>query len=412
VFEDYEDPKVRAKTVERLGSGGRTTLLGPGALLETGALARRLGMGRALVVTDRHLVDGEALRTLRQRLEAEGIRTAVTTDVTSPPLESDIQAGVRVCLGTACDGIVTLGGGSVHDVGKAVAVLAAQGGSVHEYAEDALGARRRRVERKLPHIAVSTTAGTGAEISSFAFVTETAGHAHAVLHDPRLVPDATVIDPLTHTTMPGEVTAATGMNALSSAVEAFLSLAHTVQSDEAALEAMRAIRDSLPKAYEDGRDLDARGAMAKAAYQAGVAFDEAGLGIVDSISLVLSSVYSLPHSLANAIVLPYAMAYDAGSEDRMRQIAEALGKKPGRDPAEAAIDAVKRLRERVGITQDLGGLGLDEDIVYLCADRILHHPFMRRNPRVVDRDGLVGILLDALGEQRIEVSKGRIEGRP
>lgn len=402
------DDDLQGSAVERL-PGDQHVLLGPGAVEHVGEVARSLGIGHAFVVSDPHLEPSGAMARLLAHLRDAGMQATVAVQASGPPREEEVDDAVDWFRTEHCDGVVSLGGGSVQDIGKCVSLLARQEGRLHEFASHAEGlAGRRPVHDKVPHVAVSTTAGTGAETSSIAFIAETRGHGHAVLDDPRLVPEALIIDPVLHTTMPRPVTAATGLNALAHAVEAYLSRAHTKRSDEAALGAIGRIGHWLPRAYDHGDDLEARLGMARAAYDAGRAFDEAGLGLIDSISLVLGSTFSVPHSLANAIVLPHVMAHDAvAARDRLEDVAIALGHTPraGHGP-EAAIDAVERLRARVGIRKNLREFGFDEDVVYLCAQRVLDHPYTKRSPEPLDRDAVAQVLLDA-----VELREARLDPR-
>lgn len=401
MFEAYADEAAR--DVQSLSSDLQMTRFGVGALHEIGDVAQRLGITRALVIADPHLVHQEAFHVLQSHLEGAGIACVVSDQVTPTPLYSDVHTAVEAAEG--CDGVVSFGGGSASDIGKVAALLGKNGGSIHAYAHEEADA-----DSTWPHIAVPTTAGTGAESSSYAFLLEEHGHEHTILHHPILMPAAAVVDPLVHVTMSPRLTATTGMNALSHAVEAYVSRAHTDASDEAALEAIRLVHDHLPKAVADGGDLDARTGMARASYQAGRAFNLAGLGIVDSISLVLSSLFNIGHSAANAIVLPHLLAYDAYAvEDRLRDVAKALGRDPAgmdrREVAEAAIEAVAELKERIGVTQTLADRGISWDDLYLCSHAILRHPFIARNPRPLDERGLQEILLDSMESHRVTIDE-------
>lgn len=402
MFDEYEDPERRHETVRTLESTSQVTRLGAGALHEIGASARQQGITKALLVTDAHLGHSEAAHVIERRLADHGIGMELCVCVTPTPLVHDVDEAVERLGKAGCDGVVSLGGGSAHDVGKGVALLGRNGGTIHEYAHE-----QKTADATLPHIAVSTTAGTGAEMSSYAFFVEEHGHEHTILWHDILVPEVAIIDPVTHVSMPQHVTAATGINALSDAIEAYVSRSHTDASDEAALEAIRLIGENLPTAYHDGHDLEARTRMAEAAYKAGTAFNAAGLGIVDSISLVVSSLFNIGHSTANAIVLPHVMAYDAFSvEGRMGDIAKALGKDPGtgrQAMAQAAVEAVEDLKQEVGLTENLADRGMTWDDLYLCAHAILRHPFIKRNPRDLDEEGLTKILLDSMETRRIVV---------
>lgn len=402
MFEEYADPDARRRTVTTLASPDQVTRFGAGALYEVGELAVHQGIHRAFVIADPGLFGSPAHRLIEARLAAARVPAVSAACVTPTPLYSDVEEGVRLLHANRCDGVITLGGGSAHDVGKGVALLGKNGGSLHEWAHGT-----RVAESVLPHIAVVTTAGTGAEASSYAFLLEEHGHEHTILHHAVLTPKVAILDPLTHVTMPPRVTASSGLNALSDAVEAYVSRSHSPESDEQAMEAIRLIHAWLPKAYRNGADLEARTHMARAAYLAGAAFNRAGLGIVDSISLVVTSLFNVGHSEANAIVLPHLMAYDAFAvEGRMADIARAFGRDPPADKrgaAQTAVEAVADLKAEVGLTATLADRGMTWDDLYLCAHTILHHPFIKRNPRPLDEEGLTKILLDSMESRRIVV---------
>lgn len=410
MFEAYADPQARR--IEGLGSNEQVTRFGPGAIHEVGAQARRHGIRRALLVTDRTFFQGEAANVIEKSLDAEGVTMTAVASATPTPIESDTGRAAGKLRDAGCDGVISLGGGSVQDVGKCVALLGGSSGTLHGF-----GHGQDEVSDVLPHIAVPTTAGTGAERSAYAFITEEHGHEHLVIHHPLLVPRAAIIDPVLHTTMPPRLTAATGLNALSAAIEAHLSPQATEDSDEDALAAIRLIAEHLPRAYRDGDDLEARTGMARAAYVAGSAFEHAGLGLVDSISLVLSSIFNVGHSAANAIVLPHVMAYDSfAAPRRLDAIAQAMGQEPEQGTKRAsaamvpathpAVAAVQALKAELGMTETLRDRGIGWDDLYLIAGSILRHPFSRRNPRDLDEAGVVEILTDAMTKQDLPVPTG------
>lgn len=382
-------------TVRSLDLDRQTARLGVGALQEVGALAAANGIHHALLVTDDGLARTPWLEAVRHDLRKAGVDVTEYRGVSSPPVLQNVTGAVAA-MGTAgCDGVVSLGGGSVHDVAKAAALLARSDATLHQLAHG-----EAEPGGKAPHVAVSTTAGTGAERSAYAFITDEHGREHTVLHHPSLVPEAAVIDPRTHATLPARATATTGLNALAHAVEAYLSTAHTDASDARALVAVQGIRIHLPRAVEHGDDLDARAAVAEAAYHAAEAFDEAGLGLVDSISLVLTALFDVDHGTANALLLPHVLAYDAdGLGDRAGALCDALGVEPPEDAGaagRACVDAVRALEAHVGVGGDLHDLGVSWDDLYLLRHAVLHHPFTARNPRPLDEAGLAEIFAGAV----------------
>lgn len=404
VFERYADPEARHGEVETL-SEEPFVRIGCGALHEVGIIAERLGLHKVLLVCDPHFESSPAADLVETKLYEHNVASHRIASVTPTPRYADVAAAVEALTANGCDGVLSLGGGSTIDVGKATTLLGKHGGTIREYAHE-----ETVVDSALPHIAVPTTAGTGAESSGYAFLLEDHGHEHTILHHDILKPVAVVIDPLVHVGMPSHVTATTGLNALCDAIEAYVSRSHTDEADSLALQAMHLIAENLPKAYADPEDLDARKGMARAAYLAGIAFEQAGLGIVDSIGLVLSEMFNIGQSAANAILLPHVMAYDAFSVgERMADVAQAMGKDveglDARGAAQTAIEAVQDLKETVGLTETLADRGLSWDDLYLCASQILNHPFIKRNPRPLDEEGLTRILLDSMETQAIIVDE-------
>ncbi len=376
--------------VRSLDSDRQVTRFGVRALEETGELAAQQGIRHALVVTDEGMARTPWLAAVEASLRNAGVDATTFRGVTPTPLLGDVEAAVAAFREARCDGVVSLGGGSTHDVAKAAALLARNEGTLHDYAHE-----NRMPDGKAPHIAVNATAGTGAERSGYAFITQEHGHEHTILHGDLLVPEVAVLDPRVHATMPARLTAATGLNALSHAVEAYLSTAHTEASDAKALAAVAAIREHLPRAVADGDDLAVRAAMAEAAYHAAEAFDAAGLGLVDSISLVVSGLFNVGHSTANALLLPHVLRHDGlALEGRLGPLCAALGASGG--SVDGCVQAVLDLEAAVGIHETLADRGLTRDDLYLVAHSILRHPFNARNPVPLDEAGLAQVFLDAV----------------
>ncbi len=379
--ERYEEA-ARLDQIRTMESGEQITRLGPGATGRLGEVAEALAVRRVLLVTDPRLMATDGARFCETVLRRANVLTIPFVHVSSTPLASQGEAAAEAAWDNRCDGVVSLGGGSAIDIGKAAAFLA-QGQTVQQHAHgDAKG-------RDLPHIAIPTTAGTGAESSCYAFFLQERGHEHTVLEGPTLVPDAAILDPLLHTSMPAGLTASTGANALADALEALVGPTATEASDADAAAAVHAIFEALPKAVADGHDLAARETMVEAAYRAGRAFAVAGLGAVDSISLVLSSIYNVGQSEANAMVLPAVLGFHA-QDDACRAKFEQVA--PGKD-IEATVRGFLR---SVGLRKRLVDVGIGWDDVYLCANAILRHPFNQRAPHRLTPDALGEVLVSAI----------------
>ncbi len=390
MFEEYERESRRKESVRSLGAQEQLTRFGLGALHETGHVAELLGLRRLLLVVDPRLVASEGARLLETVLRRRGIATSAFTQISATPMAAQAEYAAERRIQMRADGVVSYGGGSTIDVGKAASFLQ-KGKRVFDYGHGTQPTAR------IPHIAIPTTAGTGAETSSYAFFVQGEGREHTVIEGDALVPAAAIIDPLTHVTMPPALTASTGMNALADAIEAVLGPTSTEESDARAAHAIEGIFEALPKAVADGRDLEARSAMALAAYEAGQAFRVAGLGLVDSISLVLSSYNSISQSRANALVLPHIMRFQGDrSPQRMQRL---IGLIPGASDAASAVKAVDDLARSAGIRGSLHDLGLGWDDIYLSSHAILRHPFNARDEEGLTAEALAEVLAAALEVQ-------------
>ncbi len=390
MFEEYERESRRKDSVRSLGADLQLTRFGLGALHEAGHVAEMLGIRRALLVVDPRLAASEGARLLQTVLRRARIVTSAFTQISATPMAAQAEYAAERRYQMAADGVISYGGGSTIDVGKAASFLP-EGKKIFDYAHGT------EPEVRIPHIAIPTTAGTGAESSPYAFYVQEQGREHLVVHGDALVPAAAIIDPLTQLSMPPALTASTGINALADAIEAVLGPTSTEVSDEHAASAIHAIFESLPAAVADGQDRDARSKMALASYEAGEAFRIAGLGLLDSISLVLSSYNSISQSRANALVLPHVMTFQAQrSPRRMERLAAMV---PGGPDADGAIRRVKELIHDVGIRGSLHDLGLGWEDVYMCSDAVLRHPFNERDSEGLTAEALAEVLASALEVQ-------------
>jgi len=268
-----------------------------------------------------------------------------------------------------CDLLISLGGGSAHDCCKGVGILVTNGGKIHDYE----GLDQVKVALP-PYIAINTTAGTASEMTRFTIITNSSNHVKMAIVDWRVTPDVAINDPELMVDMPPSLTAATGMDALTHAIEAYVSTAATPITDACALQAIRLIGQYLRKAVARGDDMEARDRMAYAEYLAGMAFNNASLGYVHAMSHQLGGFYNLPHGVCNALLLPHVCRVNLMARtERFADIADALGEVTeglsDRDAAYVAIDAIEALSVDVGIPQTLGELGVkEEDIPTMVAN--------------------------------------------
>jgi alcohol dehydrogenase class IV len=302
----------KAVPVEGAGSAGRI----PGLL-------REMGVQKPLVVTDPGLVRAGIAGTVTDILTGAGAAFALYGEVESNPSVQTVNAIRRLYLAEGCDGLIAVGGGSVMDAAKAAGARIC----FPRRTVNRMGGLFKVGRRLPPLIAVPTTAGTGSETTIAALITDTeTRHKYAIM-DLHLIPRYAVLDPELTAGLPPAITAATGMDALTHAVEAYLCWTYnTKESIRFALEAVRAIFENLERVYRNGRDLEARQAMLLASYKAGFAFTRAGVGNVHAIAHTLGGLYNTPHGLANAVILPVVLEeYGTRVHRKLARLAEAAG---------------------------------------------------------------------------------------
>ncbi|MGE5169057.1 MAG: iron-containing alcohol dehydrogenase [Rudaea sp.] len=325
-----------------------TLLVGPGASRRLGELLGGFGHRRILIVTDRVVSELGLADALIAALARGGTEHVVFDAVTADAPIAMIEDGIAFYRKHGCDAIVAFGGGSPMDTAKTIALAVAN----DKHPRDLVG-YFRGMRSPVPVYAVPTTAGTGSEVTVAAVISDPEAGKKFVIADTRLVPSVAALDPALMTGLPRRVTAATGMDALTHAVEAFLGHWSTEQSDRMALAAVALVYGNLRKAYRNGKDLAAREQMALAATYGGLAFTRANVGYAHAIAHQLGGRYHTPHGLANAIVLPHVLAFLAPkATDRLAVLAvRAKAGRPGERPAALA----RKFRESVeALNRDLG----------------------------------------------------------
>lgn len=275
------------------------TYIGSGCLAYILDDIREREIKRCLIVTDSFLADAEAGKKVRQLLESADVSYRIYKGICPNPTIKIVAEAVEMCLEEGADALISLGGGSAHDCAKAMRLTLA-------------GKQKKRTD-DLILIAVNTTAGTGSEVTKFAIITDEEKHQKMTLTDSRILPDIAVNDSLLMTGMPKKLTAFTGMDALTHAIESYVSTGANAFTKGNAAHAVRLIIRYLPKAYKDGSNLEARDKMAYAQYMAGIAFSNSGLGMVHAMAHQLGGMYDLPHGFCNAVLLPYVAEYNMDS---------------------------------------------------------------------------------------------------
>jgi len=340
---------------------------GNGSISQLAEVVRECGGSKAFVVLDPGLKGAGLADKITEPLEKDGIPFAIFDEISQEPGLTLADKAQELARQFGADCVIGAGGGSAMDVGKAVSILLTNGGK----AEDYLGLGRIK-KAGVPKIMVPTTAGTGAEMSFTAvFINEKTGSKGGMNGDP-LYPEAAILDPGLTLSLPPAVTAATGIDAFTHALEAFVSTqAHPI-SDMYAIEAIALISDNLPKAYAHGGNLEARSNMLLGSLLAGKALATAGVGLVHAMSYPLGGMYHTPHGLANAVLLPYVVDYNIiGNPEKFAQIAAVMGYETGSRPVieagRVAVEAVYSLNAEVGIPDNLTALGVEKEKIEAMA---------------------------------------------
>ncbi len=350
---------------------------GPGARSCVGEFADMTGVARPLLVTDEGLARTDAFRLAQDAIEdAFGGSQATFTGVHPNPTEADLEGAFAAYLESGCDGVIGLGGGSGLDVAKAARLRVAVPDS------PLIDISVADIEGPLaPFCAIPTTAGTGSEVGRSSVITvPSLGRKH-VVGGPPLLADMAILDAELTVGLPAHLTAATGMDAMTHSMEAFVCPVFHPMCDAIALEGIRICRDFLPRAVADGTDLEARGMMLLAASMGAVAFQK-DLGVAHSLSHPLSSEFGAHHGLGNAITLPVTVRFN-GEEDssQYERVACALGLRPSDDPAAQVADALYEFNRSIGITQRLRDLGVPRDALPELATKAMEDGCHLTNPR-------------------------------
>ncbi len=355
-------------------------LFGAGSAKQVGDEARAAGITRALIVTDPGVVRAGLCGPIEEALRHAGIAELVFSGVHPNPTEDDVEEGARVYAEHHADGVIAVGGGSALDAGKLIALRSCTQLSFEEL-DDAKGGDRLVPTNVPPILTVPTTAGTGSEVGRSGVLTVRSTGRKTVVFSPRLLARAALLDPELTRSMPRHVTAATGFDALTHCIEAYLAQGDHPMADAIALSGIDLVAKNIERAVMDGEDLKARGAMMKAAMMGAVAFQK-GLGACHSLAHPLSSEHDLHHGLANALCLPAVLRFNREvSPDRVRDVGVILG------GGDAAVE-VEALRERVGLPRGLRAVDIREEHLGVLADKAIDDACHQSNPRPCTREDL------------------------
>jgi alcohol dehydrogenase len=330
------------------------TFVGAESVPELSQAIAQTGFKKLLIVTDAVLVKLGIVERITGFLGEAGVEWCVYDGVLPDPTFDQIDEGLARLRSENCDGVLAIGGGSSMDASKMIAALA-----TNDKPAAKLEGLMKLSKPMLPVFAIPTTAGTGSEVTIVAVVSDTEAHTKRFFIDHKLLPSMVALDASLMTGLPPQMTAATGMDALTHAVESYISVVATEETKKYSTAAVRMIFENLPTAYTTGNDLPARRAMAMASYYAGIAFTRSGVGYVHAVAHQFGAYYRTPHGLANAIVLPHILEFSKGpAQQRLAELADAIGL-DGAGPADKAarfIDAVRELSATVEIPKSLAAL--------------------------------------------------------
>lgn len=356
------------------------TIIGCGSLEVIPEQIKKVGATKPLVVTDEGLAKIGTLDAVTNELKAAGVPFETFTKVRPNPTCGMVRDCFQTLKSTGCDFLVALGGGSAMDCTKAVSIMATNGGDVKDYE----GVNKSK-KPGLPMIAINTTAGTGSEVTLFYIITDEERKVKMAMIDPNCLAYAAVDDPVIQAGMPPRLTAATGMDALTHAIEAYTANGHFPFTDGLALEAIKLIARFLERAVVNGQDMIARENMCWAEYMAGVAFSNAGLGIVHAMAHQLGGFYNMPHGECNAMLLPHAMRFNFDmNKKRYAAVGKALGLPTDAmtvdQAANAAIQWIVDISKRIKIPA-LKDSKFDPNDVQTLSMNAMHDACMAANTR-------------------------------
>ena len=354
---------------------------------------------KVLLVTDKGIRQVGLADEVTQRLEAARISYAIYDGVHGNPVESDVFEGVEVFQTEGCDFVIGMGGGSPLDVAKLICLKATHPLSLAEY--EVLNGGPDKISSDVPSmLAIPTAAGTGSEVGRGAVVTIKSLGRKALVFSPHLLPKAAIVDPALTVGLPKALTAATGMDAFAHNLESYLSTVYHPICDGIALAGVKLVAQHLRRAVDNGSDLEARGAMMMAAMMGAIAFQKE-LGVTHSLAHPLSAIADLHHGLANAILLPYTMAFNKGAAtDQLRDIAAAFGVNiyalSQEDAAQAAVNQVTQLCKDIGIPSRLREADVTAEMIPDLARQAIADQCHLTNPRPCTEEDMINLYRQAL----------------
>ena len=351
---------------------------GAGRAAELPQACRDLGIARPLLVTDPALAELPMVHDTLARLSPAGLAAGLFSDIHPNPVGADVERGLAAFSGGGHDGIIAFGGGSALDVGKVIAFMSGQSRPLWDFEDKEDWWTRADESGIAPVIAVPTTAGTGSEVGRAGVILDEQAGVKKIIFHPKMMPGLVIMDPELTVGLPPHVTAATGMDALSHCIEAYCAPGFHPMADGIAAEGVMLVRQWLPRAVEDGHDLEARGHMLVAAAMGATAFQK-GLGGMHALSHPIGALLGTHHGLTNAVLMPYVLAFNRSAiEDRVGRLAGYAGLEPS---FEAFLAWILELRARLAIPHSLAELGVAADRLDRIARMAEADPSAGGNPR-------------------------------
>ncbi len=370
-----------------------TVWFGAGRISELADAVRKAGMRNPLFVTDPFLAKQPMTQKAVASLGAAGLAAKVFSEVKPNPVEANVKDGVAAFKAGGHDGVIAFGGGSGLDAGKLIAFMHGQTRSVFDF-ED-IGDWWTRADSSLiaPIVAVPTTAGTGSEVGRAAVVTNEATHTKKIIFHPLMLPKVTICDAELTIGMPPFITAGTGFDAFSHALEALCVPSYHALADGIAAEGVRLVKENLLTAVKDGKNIEARAHMMAAAAAGATAFQK-GLGAIHALSHPVGSLYDTHHGLTNGVFMPYVLAFNKKAiEDKIKRLSAYIGLKPS---FRAFMDFVLELREQTGVPHTLAGLKVDDSKFDQMVEMAPKDPTAGGNPVTLDKRAARTLLKRAL----------------
>ena len=353
-------------------------IFGPGRIKNLGQACKGLGMTRPLLITDPGLAGLPMVQEAIAANEAEGLPTGLFDAVKPNPVGHNVEEGVAAYRDGGHDGVIAFGGGSGLDCAKAVALMVGQTRPLWDFEDKGDNWKRVDPAGVAPIVAVPTTAGTGSEVGRASVIVDEASHTKRIIFHPKMLPSTVISDPELTVGLPPNITAATGMDALAHCLEAYCAPGYHPMAEGIAVEGIRLVKDWLPVAVKDGKNLAARAHMLAAASMGATAFQK-GLGAIHSLSHPVGALYDTHHGLTNAVFMPYVLAFNRPAiEDKMGRLAAWLDLK---NPSFDAIqDWVLALRAELKIPEKLDGLGVGDERIDEIAEAAAEDPTAPTNP--------------------------------